>query len=150
MAGGASIWRAGMQQNVMTIRNLLMGSAIWIVLLGLLGLGVDSVAAIPNDAPVLINTATKTFIAQPCIDADPIAAYFVGTRARLLRRYGLSTVAEAKRLKYRLDDVCHAIESLGGTKQSLTTLMLTKLGILSKPREWWDAKLPGTEPENAR
>ncbi len=118
-----------MHKNLTMIRNGLLAVVTLIVILGLAGMTIDTVAAIPDDAPVFLNSVTKTFIAQPCIDARPTAAFFAGHPG---------TYAEALRLNYPPDDMCFAARTLMGTRQSLTALMLVKLGALQKQREWWD------------
>lgn len=118
-----------MHKKLTATRNALIGIVILIAVLGLAGMTVNTVAAIPDDAPIFLNSVTKTFIAQPCIDARPAAALFAGHPG---------TYAEAVRLNYPPDDMCFAAQTLMGTRQSLTTLVLVKLGMLQKPREWWD------------
>jgi hypothetical protein len=120
-----------MHIKLATIRNALIGIVTLIVVLGLAGMTVNTVAAIPDDAPVFLNSITRTFIAQPCIDARPTAAFFAGHPG---------TYAEAVRLNYSPDDICLAAHTLMGNRQSLTTLVLVKLGILQKTREWWDKR----------
>lgn len=116
-------------KKVTMIRNGLIGAIVLLVMLGWAGTGINTVAAIPDDAPVFLNSVTKTFIAQPCIDARPTAAFFAGHPG---------TYAEAVRLNYPPDNVCLAAGTLMGTRQSLTALVLVKLGVLQKQREWWD------------
>ena len=118
-----------MHQKLTMIRKWLIGIVALIVMFGWAGTAINTVAVIPDDAPVFLNSVTKTFIAQPCIDARPTAAFFAGHPG---------TYAEAVRLNYPPDNMCLAAKTLLGTSQSLTSLILVKLKIFQKPREWWD------------
>jgi hypothetical protein len=118
-----------MHKKMMMIRNGLMVTITLLVVLGLVGATIDIIPAIPDDAPVFLNGETKTFIAKPCIDALHTVALFGGHPG---------TYAEAVRLNYLADNTCLAAGTLMGTRLSLTTLILVKLGVLQKQREWWD------------
>lgn len=111
----------------------IISSAIGLIcFIAFLGFGVGSTVIVPPYALAFLDDSRKVYITLPCVDewrTRPTQTIDI------LRR---STVGEAYKFSYMIDEKCRDAGGYVADGRSLTGLMLERVGILSPLTYWWD------------
>ena len=102
------------------------------IMVFIFGMGVRTSATMPGYAAVYLDDEEKIYIALPCMDE---------WHKRKMEEFSfvrLFNASEARQLNYRSDDTCRNSGALVGIDKSLIFHILTEIGLLPRPIEWWD------------
>lgn len=100
-----------------------------------LGFGIRTSVPAPIDAPVYIDDLARIYFAPPCIG---------GWMAQLesTASYRLGTIYEARALNYRSDDECRESGAFAPEGNSLSGMLLVRLGLIKEEKFWWERPDP--------
>jgi len=91
------------------------------------GFGITGFVTAPEHATVLVDPATQTYIAPPCI--GPLHASSLPS----------TTIGKARKEKLKPDDECRNSNGFTQEARSLSGKLLERIGILPPVRSRWNA-----------